>query len=355
MVFGSDSQSITNNMRHQTRLASGLIPLLNLLRDKGIPSREILRHAGIWKFELTDPAFTISFEQEIKIVERALEVIPEPHASLELARCYHLHSFSVLGLALRSCSTLGEIFELILRYPRLVWGVCETSSRVKGDQIFFQFTAGENKVERFLLERDIACANTIFNEALDSSLQLTEVRIAHSAPADIVPYEQFFNCPVYFDQAISEISLPLAALDKTVPSADPFSKEFYEAQCARLSANIDEPFRYAYLVRDHLSHMTPMPGLEALSKKLDIEPRTLQRLMAKEGETFSGILKSVRFKRAADRLLYSNFTAEKIAEELGFNDAVAFSHAFKQWTGVAPRQWRTENHLAPSRGLFLQR
>lgn len=343
MVFGSDNASITSNMRHQTRLASGLIPLLNLLRDKDIPSREILRHAGIWKFELTDPAFTISFEQEIKIVERALEAIPEPHASLELAGYYHLHNFSVLGLALRSCSNLGEIFELILRYPRLVWGICETSSWVKGGDICFQFTAGVNKVERFLLERDMASVNTMFNEALDSRLQLNEVRIAHAAPADITPYEIFFNCPVYFGQPVSEMSMPLTELEKTVASADPLSKEFYEAQCARLSANIDEPFRYAYLVRDHLSHMTPMPSLEALSKKLDIEPRTLQRLMAKEGETFSSILRSVRFKRAADRLLYSHFTAEQIAGELGFNDAVAFSHAFKQWAGVSPRQWRNEN------------
>ena len=134
----------------------------------------------------------------------------------------------------------------------------------------------------------------------------------------------------------------LAELDKKVPTADPLSKEFYEAQCARISADIDQPFCYSYLIRDYLSRMTPMPDLPGLAARLNIETRTLQRLLAKEEKTFSSILKDVRCKRAVDRLQYSDFSVEQIAQELGFNDAVAFSHAFKAWMGFAPRQWRAE-------------
>ena len=341
----SNFQFTTSNLRHQTRLACGLIPLLNLLRDRGVDTGDILSCAGIWKFELFDPAFTISFEQELKIVEKALEYIPEPHASLELASRYHLHNFSVLGLAFRSCATLGEIFDLVLQYPRLLWGACETSNSVKGSLISFELKAGENRAERFLLERDMACIKTLFGEALNNELQLTDVKFSHPEPEDISVYEAFFNCPVLFDQPVSEMRFPIAETERTVPTADPLSKEFYEAQCARISADIDKPFRYAYLIRDHLSRMTPMPGLDGLAKRLEIELRTLQRLLSKEGETFSKILQEVRFKRAVDRLQYSNLTTEQIAQELGFNDAVAFSHAFKLWAGVAPRQWRADHAL----------
>jgi AraC-like DNA-binding protein len=72
----------------------------------------------------------------------------------------------------------------------------------------------------------------------------------------------------------------------------------------------------------------------------------LQRLLKKEGQNFSELLQEVRFRRASDRLLYSNFTTAQIAQELGFNDAVAFFHAFKQWVGAAPRQWREQNKPA---------
>lgn len=335
-------QFTNSNLRHQTRLACGLIPLLNMLKDRAVDTDALLRSIGIWQFELTDPAFTISFEQELSLVEKALAYIPEAHGSLELARRYHLHNFSVLGLAIRSCATLAEIFDLIVRYPRMVWGVCETDSRINGDTIYFEFKAGENRAERFLLERDMASVKTLFSEALNCGLKLEEVCFSHPAPADVSVYEAFFNCPVLFDQTVSELRLPLSELEKKVPTADPLSKEFYEAQCARISADIDQPFCYSYLIRDHLSRMTPVPDLPGLAARLSIEPRTLQRLLAKEEKTFSSILKEVRCKRAVDRLQYSTFSVEQIAQELGFNDAVAFSHAFKNWTGIAPRQWRAE-------------
>jgi len=333
------SQFDTSNLRHQNRLACGLIPLLNMLHDRGISYEQVLSEVGIRKVELIDPAFTISFEQELKIVEKFLQGIPEPNASLELAGYYHLHNFSVLGLAIRSCTNLAEVFDLILRYPRLVWGICETSSEVKGSEIHFELKAGDNKEERFLLERDMACVKTMFEEVLNSELPLLEVSFSHAAPEDTGPYEAFFNCPVLFEQSRSGLRFTLDILEKEIPTADPLSKEFYEAQCARIAAEIDEPFRYSYLIRDHLSRTTPIPNLDQVAEQLQIEPRTLQRLLKKEQQSFSGILQEVRFKRAVNRLQYSNLSTEQIAQELGFNDAVAFSHAFKKWTGLAPRPW----------------
>ncbi len=328
-----------NTLRHRTRLACGLIPLLNMLNSRGVAHEELLGAVGIRKSELIDPAFTISFEQELKLVEKALEFLPEPSASLELASHYHLHNFSVLGLAIRSCATLGDIFDLIMRYPRLVWGICETSGEIRDDVIAFELRAGSGREERFLLERDMACIKTLFSEALGGELELLEVHFAHDGPEQIEAYQEFFGCPVSFGQQDSGLSFPLSTLERQVPTADALSKEFYEAQCARIAAEIDEPFRYSAMIRDHLSRLTPIPGLEELARSLQIEPRTLQRQLKKEQETFSHILQEVRHKRAMDRLLYADLTTEQIALELGFNDAVAFSHAFKQWTGLAPRPW----------------
>jgi AraC-like DNA-binding protein len=134
--------------------------------------------------------------------------------------------------------------------------------------------------------------------------------------------------------------MPITELNKTFSTADPLSLEFYEAQCARLSTDIDEPFLYTRLIRDQLMSLSPIPSLEQLAETLDIEARTLQRRLKKEDKSFSQLLQEVRLKRATDRLLFSNLPIEKIAYELGFNDAVAFSHAFKLWTTASPKQWR---------------
>jgi AraC-like DNA-binding protein len=156
-------------------------------------------------------------------------------------------------------------------------------------------------------------------------------------------YSDFFQCPVHFNQPVSRLTLNLSVLAEKIPTADPLSLEFYDAQCARLSADIDQPFRYVALVRDKLSHLSPIPSLEQLATILDIEPRTLQRRLKKENNTFGNLLQETRFMRAREKLSGTNAGIEQLAQELGFSDAVAFSHAFKLWTGMAPRQWREAN------------
>ena len=329
----------SSNLRQPTRLACGLIPLLNMMQARGVDTRELLNPVGIGRFEFLDPAFTITLDQELAIISRAIKYLPEPDAGLQLAHFYHLHNFSVLGLALRSCSTLGECFELIREFPRLQWGICKTTGHLTNNTIVFELQASETREERLLLERDMACIKTLFSEVLDNELRLEKVTFAYPAPADTTPYKNLFNCPVLFNQPATTLLIPL---ERKLPAADPLSRDFYVAQCVRLSAQMDEPFRYSWLIRDQLLHLTPMPGLESLSEHLHIEPRTLQRRLKKEGTRFSTLLQDVRLKRAFDRLLYTNMTVEQIATELGFNEAVAFSHAFKQWTGQSPRQWRND-------------
>ena len=132
-----------------------------MLHDRDVDVDALLREVGFVKIELLDPAYTISFEQELRFVEHALEYIPEAEASLELARRHHLHNYAVLGLALRACTNLSEVFDLIYNYPRLVWGICESSNHIDGDEIVFKFVAGNTPVEQFLLERDIASMKAI--------------------------------------------------------------------------------------------------------------------------------------------------------------------------------------------------
>ncbi len=328
------------NLRYQRRLACGLIPLLNMLSDRGVDIDAVLAPVNIRRFELFDPAFTISRDDEFRIVEAALLYLREPAPSLALAHYYHLHNFLMLGLAMRACATLGDVFELIMRYPRLVWGVCETRGTMQGDLIRFDLQAGNSPVERFLLERDMACMKTLFGEALGASFIIERVGFSHDIKESFALYEHFFGCEVLSGHEIAFLAFKASELARPLPTADPLALEFYEAQCARQAAEMDAPFRYACVVRDRLLIQTPIPDLQALSSDLGVDGRTLQRYLKREQVTFSEILRDVRAKRARDRLSYSAAAIEEIALELGFNDGVAFSHAFKTWEGVSPQQWR---------------
>jgi AraC-like DNA-binding protein len=61
--------------------------------------------------------------------------------------------------------------------------------------------------------------------------------------------------------------------------------------------------------------------------------------------SYSQLLDDVRKTMAIRYIASTSLTTEIIAEKLGYSDAANFSHAFKRWTGQAPRQYRAmSNH-----------
>ena len=58
------------------------------------------------------------------------------------------------------------------------------------------------------------------------------------------------------------------------------------------------------------------------------------------GTTFRAELETAKFARAKAMLEVSELSLLEMAENLGYADLSAFSHAFKRWSGESPAQWR---------------
>jgi AraC-like DNA-binding protein len=68
--------------------------------------------------------------------------------------------------------------------------------------------------------------------------------------------------------------------------------------------------------------------------------RTLRRHLEALDTSYSEILDSVQKTMAVHYVSTTSLTIEIIAERLKYSDAANFNHAFKRWTGEAPRQYR---------------
>lgn len=82
------------------------------------------------------------------------------------------------------------------------------------------------------------------------------------------------------------------------------------------------------------------PVLEEVAGLLRVSPRTLQRLFAAEGISYSDIVERCRCKTACESLESTRISIKDIAVSLGYRDASSFSRAFRRWTGAAPRAYR---------------
>jgi AraC-like DNA-binding protein len=83
----------------------------------------------------------------------------------------------------------------------------------------------------------------------------------------------------------------------------------------------------------------PPPAAD-LARSFHMDERTLRRRLAREGTSYRAIVDEARRVLALDLMRYSDLSIERVAEHTGYNDAAAFSAAFKRWQGESPGRYR---------------
>jgi len=69
----------------------------------------------------------------------------------------------------------------------------------------------------------------------------------------------------------------------------------------------------------------------------------LRRRLAEESTSFQEILDEVRFGLATEYLIETLLPLQEISTLLGYSDPGNFTHSFKRWSGMAPRDFRLEH------------
>jgi AraC-like DNA-binding protein len=96
------------------------------------------------------------------------------------------------------------------------------------------------------------------------------------------------------------------------------------------------------MVANQLASLLPSGESRAavVARQLGMSPRSLTRQLADEGTTFGEILERLRQRLAARYLADDRMSVQQIAWLLGYSEVGAFNHAYKRWTGTAPRRMR---------------
>ena len=83
-----------------------------------------------------------------------------------------------------------------------------------------------------------------------------------------------------------------------------------------------------------------------VARRIGMSHRTLARKLSSEALTFSEIAEQLKSDLAGHYLGSSDLPISQIAWLLGYSEVSAFTHAFKRWTGMTPRQSRARGHRA---------
>jgi AraC-like DNA-binding protein len=158
-------------------------------------------------------------------------------------------------------------------------------------------------------------------------------RFAHH-PLDPSRHLALLQAPIIFDADVTAMEFESTWLDRT--DANPpvaISGNTYPRQVHRdLIGEVQAIFASGSAIA--------IPSAPAVASKLGLKPRTLHRLLGKQGTSFTRLLEDKRYDSAQRLLRESATPVLSIAWSLGYADASAFSRAFRRWSGMTPNEWR---------------
>ncbi|RYY79013.1 MAG: AraC family transcriptional regulator [Moraxellaceae bacterium] len=325
--------------------------LLRLVESYGINTSLLLHELGIETHALDNATGRLNARLVHQLWDKTVILTEDNGLGLKLAQSFKLGSFRTLGIAAMSCATLLESMQLLLRYHRLVSDVGAFTATINpyGDIVI---TYAEQFKSFSLLPQQIeAIMGSILVQArllTDQTIMPTMVSFKHVALVDHAIYQDFFGIMPQFDAQEYVLGFRRADMQQPLPHAD---QELCQIHCQLAEQQLDQlavahsvtAFAMQWLANS--IQFARLTRIDDLAQAMQMSTRTLQRLLAQEGKSWTQLVDEARCN-AAKQLLQQNLALDEIACRLGYHDASSFSRAAKRWFGVTAGQWR--NRFIPS-------
>lgn len=218
----------------------------------------------------------------------------------------------------------------------------------KGKEILIQYQRQLSsstliKVHPCAIELGIGFFLKMFRLAAGKNIPAIGVYFTFAIEENNNAYEEYFQCPVYGNQAVNGIAFSKALLTETLPTHDVELVEMNEQVINKHLASMDNG-ETSNKVINMINVLLPLgcPTEEMIAYKLHMSKRTLQRKLSVEKQSFLTLLTSVRLMLAKQKLAIKSMSITEITYQLGYSSPSTFARAFKKHTQLSPLEYRTQ-------------
>jgi len=326
---------------------SKLATLVNLLHREGISISRALRGDQLTEQDLHKGSTRVSLDQLIRVCRSAVAFSHDPHFAFHAGQHVHLSTYGMYGFAILSSSSYRQALDFALKYFQLAVPLGPMSWRQEHGRDVWTFVPidavrSDPQLVRFVTEFELSILLSLHRDLLGRSFSPLEVQLPFPAPQDAPVYANMFGCAVVFGRAHAQLILN-AKWHAVEPQ---FGNELAHAELVALCDQLLEGFRLrmgiAGMVREVLllHRMAPI-RISEVSKRLHMSERTLRRKLRSEKTSFRSVLAELRMRMAVKYLRETDLSILEIAHSLGFSEEGSFRQAFRRWSKVAPRTFRT--------------
>lgn len=332
-------------VRPEVRRVTGsyLQPLLEAAAERGVSARDLAIAAELDPDHLGSATDSLAADDYVRLLAVGARLADDPHFGLHVGERVKLGTYSVYGLILLSCRDFGQVFQQTLRYEQLAHDLGRSALHLDGASAQYEWISNYPSGNRHLVESVFAGIRVFSTWLAGMELPAPEMHFRHAGEADEGEYVRIFGSAPSFASHSNVAHFDARLLAWPVPNADVGLYPVLQRHAEQL---LQERSRHtqgiaaqvnAAIIRN-LAH--DRVRLSSIAEELNLSPRTLQRKLSEAGASFQQVLDQARFALATDYLRQDGLSLVDIAFLLGYQEQSAFTHAFKEWSGVNPGAWR---------------
>jgi AraC-like DNA-binding protein len=334
---GVDLDTFPSAMGIITRLACGRA------KQEGVQVNALLRKVGLTHQQIDDSRVRLAVKAQIRFLELAAITLKDECLGFHLAQKFDLRMIGLFHYVLASSDTLDEALKRAARYSAIVnEGITLRFREGRDLGISFEYAGVARHTDCHQIEFAMVTLVRICRQLTNRHLVASRVSFTHRRK-NIAEFRTFFGSNVAFGAAIDELAFSPAIRQMLVVGADPYLNDLLVQYCEEaISARATKPSSFGSSVENAVSRLLPhgKAGVNEVAHKLGVSRRTLARRLASEGLTFADVLQRLKSDLAKRHLADETLSISEIAWLLGYQHVSAFTHAFKRWTGQAPRAVR---------------
>lgn len=309
-----------------------LAPMFDALQDTGVSLNALIQSKGLGKFRMRDasailPRYVVGEFFEHLVQDQGIEILNA------LSHAYTMKHVPDWGEIIIGRPTILSAIRLAGSPEARVFSDNYVSLKMQGSNAVYTDHYARSPAGHYNWEDvfstplalnafHLACGENWTPERIDLTFDdawlLDGVMDFGGAEVRVGQAETRF----YFDPVYLGSTLPTQLGGTVAPSHVPAT------QTAQVFALIDA------LVPE------TRPSVTLIAAALDMSPRTLERLLAAELESFRGVLKTWRIGRAFDLLKDPSLSIAEISRRLHYSNTSHFDRAFRGWTQMTPMAFR---------------
>jgi AraC-like DNA-binding protein len=301
-----------------------------------------LKSSNLTPQQIKNSQFRMPVKTQIEFLNAVADKLPDPFLGIHLAEIIELREAGLPYYVITSSETLGDALRRLARYSGLTnEGVRITCHEGKDITVKFEYVGVPRLSDRHQIECFVVVVLRLCRLLTGLSVSPIGVKLAHGRtelPAEI---KKVFGCKVTFGSGVDEVIYPRTADKLATVNSDSYLNSLLVRYCDEvLSSRRKQSGAWRLKVENAIVPLLPhgQATIGEIAEKLGVSKRTLTRLLASEGCTFSEILDAMRLDLAKFYLREQNLPISEVAWLLGYAEISAFNHACRRWTGKTPKQ-----------------